>query len=132
MTVLPSSHSSLHRSLINLTPGDGFSSQPSSEVMGILSVTNGGARTELAPLGVQVVLQSSCQAPRCSPKVATGLKQDYFGVQVTGQLFHYSLATLQFLRWEIFTITSHFVNVHAGFPLRFERSQHVFVISCLL
>lgn len=60
----------LHRSLINLTPGDGFPSQPSSEVMGIQSVTNGGASTELALLGVQVVLHSPCQTPHCSPKVA--------------------------------------------------------------
>lgn len=51
---------SLHRGLINLTPGDGFPSQTSSEVMGICSVTNGGAGTELAPLGVQVVLHFPC------------------------------------------------------------------------
>lgn len=61
---------SLHTSLINLTPGDGFPSQPSTEVMGIQSVTNGGASTELALLGVQVVLHSPCQTPHCSPKVA--------------------------------------------------------------
>lgn len=81
---------SLHKGLINLTPGDGFPSQPSSEVMGIQSVTNGGASTELAPLGVQVVLHSPCQTPYTAPpKWPWRLGQDYFRVQVTDQLFHY-------------------------------------------
>lgn len=38
-----------------MTPGDGFPSQPGSKVMGMWSVTNGGASTGLAPQDVQVV-----------------------------------------------------------------------------
>lgn len=113
----PSHLRSLHRSLINLTPGDGFPSQPRSEVMGIQSVTNGGASTELAPLGVQVVLHSPCQTPHCSPKVATETWARLFRVQVTDQFFHYPLVTLQFLWWDFFfTVPSYFVNVYTAFP----------------
>lgn len=118
ITVIPPHPCSLHRSLINLTPGDGFPSQLSSEVMGIQSITNSGARTELAPLGVQVVLHSPCQPPTITPpKWPWRLEQDYFGVQVRDQLFCYPLVTLQFLWWEFFfTLPSHFVNVYTAFP----------------
>lgn len=92
--ILQSSLHLLHRSLTNVTPGDGFPSQPGSEVMGILSVTNGGASTGLALQDVQVVPHSPCQLPHCWP---WRLEQDYFGVQVTDQLFHNPLVTLQFL-----------------------------------
>lgn len=105
---LPPFHTcTLHRSLINLTPGDGFPSQLSSEVMGIQSVTNSGASRELAPLGVQVVLNSPCQPlhpppPPLPPKWPWRLEQDYFGLQVRDQLFWHPLVTLQFLGWEFF------------------------------
>lgn len=93
----------LHRSLINLTPGDGFHSQVSSEVMGIQSVTNSGASTELALLGVQVILHSPCQPPTAAlPKWPWRLEQDYFGVQVRDQLFCCPLVTLQFLQCDFF------------------------------
>lgn len=73
-------------------------SQASSKVMGIQSVTNGGASTELAPLGVQVVPPISLvKPPTAPPKWPWRLRLHYFGVQVTDQLFHYPLVTLSFM-----------------------------------
>lgn len=122
---------SLHRGLINLTPGDGFPSQLRPEVMGIQSVTNVGASKELAPLGVQVVLHSPVTHTHTAPpKWPWRLGQDYFGGQVTDQVFHYPLVTLQFLWWDFFVFfycpLTFFENVYTAFSPGLERSKNAF------
>lgn len=117
MTVIILHLCSLHRGLINLTPGDGFPSQPSSEVMGIWSVTNGGASTELAPLGVQVVPHSPCQTPHCSPIVAMETWARLFWSSgyrpaLSLPISHTPISAMGIF----FTVPSHFVNVYTAFP----------------
>lgn len=65
--------------------------------MKIQGVTNGGASTELALLDVQVVPVPLVKPPTAPTKWPWRLGQDYFGAQVTDQLFHHPLVTLQFL-----------------------------------
>lgn len=106
----------LHRGLINLTLGDGFASRPSSVVMGIQSVTNGGASTEVALLGVQVVLRSPCQTPHCSPKVAMQTWARLFWSSGYRPALSPPISHTPISVMGIFTVPSHFVNVYTAFP----------------
>lgn len=107
----------LHTRLINLTPGDGFPSHPSSVVMGIQSVTNGGASTEPALLGVQVVHRSPCQTPHCFSKVAMETWARLFWSSGYRRAFSPPIShTPNFSDGIFFTVSSHFVNVYTEPP----------------
>lgn len=136
----PSHLCSLRRSLINLTPRDGFLCQPSSEVMGIWSVTNiwcqYSAGYTVYAGGPPFASAYPLPSP---PQMAMETRaRVFFRVQVTALLFYCPVShtpiSVMGRCFFFFTAPSCSVNVYTTFPLQTWKVAACFcnVLSALI